>query len=220
MSDTSNTTFWSAGADGDSTRVLLVRHGRVVWNAKSAYAGWTDLPLDERGEYEATLVAKRLRSAPISGVYSSDLIRAMTTAETIASHHSLCVNTDPNLREINYGEWEGLSVEDIETEYGRDFFKSWTNDPVNVRIPGGETFAELRDRAVPAVERIVKAHPGQTVVVVAHKSVNRVLMCSWLGLDVGCYKRIEQLNVAINSVLFKGNRVVLETVNDVCHVTK
>lgn len=189
----------------------------MAWNAKSAYTGWTDIPLDERGEKEAGLVSNRLKSTQIAAVYSSDLCRAKRTAETIAKPYGLTVNTDIDLREINYGEWEGLGESEIRAAYGDAYFELWQSDPENVRIPGGETFLELQDRAVPAIERIVAAHPGETVAVVAHKSVNRVLICSWLGLPAGSYKQIEQDNVAINSAVFGGNRVVIETVNDVCH---
>jgi broad specificity phosphatase PhoE len=190
----------------------------VAWNARSAYAGWTDLPLDERGEYEAELVSSRLGEVDFAAVYSSDLVRARRTAEIIALPHGLEVCQDPDIREINYGEWEGLGEAEIRESYGDELFESWKADPENVRIPGGETFIELRDRAVPAVERIVAAHAGETVAVVAHKSVNRVLICAWLGLSVGRYKQMEQGNAAINSAVFDGNRVVLETVNDVCHI--
>jgi alpha-ribazole phosphatase len=214
----STATFWSSSAEGQATRILLVRHGRVAWNARSAYTGWTDIELDDWGLQEAGMVSKKLSSAPIKAVYSSDLIRARKTAEIIAKPHGLTVTNDKNLREINYGEWEGLGVDDIIANYGEDFYKTWTNDPENVRIPGGETFSELCQRAAPAAESIAKAHPGQTVVIVAHKSVNRVLLCHWLGLSVGSYKQIEQDNGAINSVVFSGNRVVVETVNDVCHI--
>lgn len=217
MRQSTTATFWSTPARGHATRIILIRHGRVAWNAKSAYAGWTDLPLDQLGEKQAELVSERLKSVDVAAVYASDLMRAKRTGETIAKPHNLSVNTDPALREINYGEWEGLGEDEIRASYGDKCFEAWKADPENVSIPGGETFLGLRDRAVPAVERIVAAHPGETVVIVAHKSVNRVLICSWLGLNPGRYRQIEQDNVAINSAVFDGNRVVIETVNDVCH---
>jgi alpha-ribazole phosphatase/probable phosphoglycerate mutase len=220
LSRSNTATFWSSSADGTSTRILLIRHGRVAWNARAAYTGWTDLPLDERGEKEAMMVANRLKDTPIGAIYASDLNRARRTAEIIAEPHNLKVQVSINLREINYGEWEGLEISDVKSNYGEDVFNAWSRDPVNYRIPGGETFGELRDRAAPEVERIASTHPGQTVVVAAHRSVNRVLICHWLGLDVGRYKQIEQKNGAINSLLFNGNRVVIETVNDVCHIEK
>jgi alpha-ribazole phosphatase len=211
-------TFWSSAAQGESTRVLLVRHGRVAWNARAAYTGWTDLPLDDRGEAEAKLVADRLKKAEITAVYSSDLIRARSTAETIAKPHGITITIDPAIKEINYGEWEGLNEADIRERYGDKVFDAWKADPENVVIPGGETFGKLHDRVVPAVARIAASHPGETIVIVAHRSVNRVLICAWLGMKPGRYKEIEQGNAAINSAVFTGNRVVLETVNDVGHI--
>jgi len=213
-------TFWSQLGQQRTTRILLIRHGRVAWNARSAYTGWTDLPLDEQGEMEAGLLAGRLKAVRLSAVYCSGLVRAARTAEIIAGPRGLAVRLEPDVREINYGEWEGLGEDDIRRAYGDDLFDSWAADPENTRIPGGETFGELRDRAQPAVARIAARHPGETAAVVAHKSVNRVLICCWLGLPVGRYKQIEQENGAINAAVFDGNRVVVETVNDVCHVTE
>lgn len=163
------------------------------------------------------MVAERLKDASISAVYSSDLIRAKRTAEITAKRHGLDVTIEPGLREINYGEWEGLSIEDVKNTYGEDVFSAWAADPENVRIPGGETFGELRDRASAAMTKIASSHPGQTIAVVAHRSVNRVLICHWMGIAVGRYKQIEQKNGAINSVVLTKNRAVIETVNDVCH---
>jgi broad specificity phosphatase PhoE len=214
----STATFWSSASEEGFTRILLIRHGRVAWNAKSAYTGWTDIPLDDRGLREAALTAERLKSVDISAVYSSDLSRARETARIIACPHDLRVEIEPDLKEINYGQWEGLGAAEIKSKFGEAVFKSWSDDPENVRIPGGETFGELRDRTAPAVDRIVAIHSSKTVAVVAHKSTNRVLICNWLGLGVNAYKRIEQDNSAINSAIFRGNRVVVETVNDVCHI--
>lgn len=215
----STATFWSSSSEGKDTRILLIRHGRVAWNAKSAYTGWTDVPLDECGREEAALVAQRLKTVNLAAVYSSDLCRARNTAEIIASQHPLGVEIEPNLKEVNYGEWEGLSIDEVKNAYGEVFYKSWADDPERVRIPGGETFGELRDRAVPAIKRIASLHPGGIVAIVAHRSVNRVLICHWLGLGVNSYKKIEQYNGAINSIAFRGNPAAIETVNDVCHVS-
>ncbi|MEN6372727.1 MAG: histidine phosphatase family protein [Armatimonadota bacterium] len=220
MKSSSTAMFWSAPASGEAARILLVRHGRVEWNAKSAYAGWTDLPLDEHGVKEAKMAAKRLGNAAISAVYSSDLVRARRTAEIIAEPHGLSVNIEPGIREINYGEWEGLGIDEVKKAYGEDFFRAWVADPENIRIPGGETFGELRDRASAAMARIAALHPGQTIAVVAHKSVNRVLICHWMGIAVGRYKQIEQKNCAINAVMLSKNRTVVETVNDMCFAAR
>jgi len=203
-----------------AARILLIRHGQVEWNAKSAYTGWTDIDLNERGIREAEIIADRLSQVQLAAVYSSDLIRAKRTADIIAKKHDLTPIEEPDLREINYGMWEGLDAEKITSQFGRDIFEKWKADPENIEIPGGESFGILRDRVVPAINRIAERHRGETTAVVAHKSVNRVLVCYFLGLPVGRYKEIKQDNTAINSLLFEGNRVVVETVNDVCHIQK
>jgi len=203
-----------------ATRILLVRHGQVEWNARAAYTGWTDIDLNDHGIWEAQVIADRLSHVPLTAVYSSDLIRAKRTADMIAERHNLKSIEDPNLREINYGLWEGLDAEEIISQFGQDAFERWKSDPENVEVPGGESFGMLRDRIVPAISKIAERHSGETAVVVAHKSVNRVLICYFLGLPVRRYKEIKQDNTAINSLLFEGNRVVVESVNDVCHIQK
>lgn len=202
------------------TRVYLIRHGRVKWNVDdAAYAGWTDTPLDETGVKQAEQLAYRLKDIDISAVYSSDMSRAVCTASEIACTHGLQVEIIPELREINYGEWEKVTRTEIRRRWG-DFYDRWLEDAEHVQIPGGETLAEVRDRALPAVERIVADHPDQTVAFVAHKTVNRMLICHWLDMDISRYREIGQYNSAVNIVKFIGNRVVIETVNDVCHLRR
>ncbi len=214
----STATFWSSPAGGEKTRILLIRHGHVDWNTRSVYAGWANVELDARGKREARALAERLKATDLAAVYSSDLDRAHRTAEIIADPHGIDVSTVEGLREINCGECEGLTVSEIEEKYGRDAFNAWKTNPESHRIPGGETFGEMRDRARAEIERIAEAHRGQTVAVVAHKCVNRVLICEWLGLSIEHYREIEQQNTAINGIVVDGNRVVVETVNDVCHI--
>jgi len=180
-------------------KIFLIRHGEVEWNRRNAYIGSTDLPLNPMGQAQARQLAEYLRSKEISAIYSSDLIRASQTAEIIAARLSLKVNIRPEMREVDYGEWEGVPESKVRERY-REIYPGWRANPVDIRIPGGETFGELRDRALPAFIEIAKAHPKDNVAIIAHKSANRVILACLLGMDVNRYRQIGQGNSCVNTI--------------------
>ena len=199
------------------TRIILIRHGEVTWNKQACYTGWTDLPLTEKGIAQAERVAERLRNEPLRAVYCSDLRRATVTAEIVAAPHGLKPIVDADLRELNYGDWEGIAEVDLPVKYP-ELYAEWTANPAQVRVPSGESFSELLERAGRAVSRIAEEHPDGCVAVVAHKSVNRILICHWLGVDINLYKRIGQENGAINTTQITPDRAQIESTNDICHL--
>jgi alpha-ribazole phosphatase len=201
-------------------KIYLLRHGEVAWNSKNAYVGSTDLPLNSTGLKQAELAAKDFKLKNISAVYSSDLKRAVQTAGSIAGALELSVTLLPELREVDYGLWEGLSEKEIAANYP-DILAPWRADVKGVRIPGGETFQELCDRAFPAFTRIAEENADGNAVVVAHKSTNRVLICAALGIDINLYRSIGQDNACINRIERRSDgRFVVECINDTCHLAR
>ena len=199
-------------------RLYLVRHGETQWNSENTYAGVTDVPLNETGREQAKRAALFLAGRSISAVYCSDLCRASETAQIIAVQLGLCIRVARELREVDYGEWEGLTREQIEERDGI-LFAAWQKDAMSIRIPGGETFAELRHRALPRFLRIAEEHQDGNVVVVAHKCVNRVILCSLLGVDVNRYRQLGQDNACINVILRRPDgSFVVEKINERCHL--
>jgi broad specificity phosphatase PhoE len=134
---------------------LVVRHGLTSWNKELRYTGQTDIPLAEEGIAQAEAVGRRLAGRPVCRVYSSDLIRAKMTAGSIARHHDLEVRTDRRLREMHFGEWEGLTHAEIGQKWPglRD---RWLKDPINLKPPGGETVTELSARVQEALRDIYR----------------------------------------------------------------
>ena len=133
------------------TELLLVRHGETDWNAEGKLQGHTDRPLNDYGRRQAEALADRLAGEDIDAVYASDLSRARETAEILAAKHGLTVVVDPDLREKNWGNWEGLT----------------SDERLHVEFEG-ETSEAHRDRMLTAVERIVERHPEGRIVVVTH----------------------------------------------------
>lgn len=198
-------------------KLYLIRHGEVLWNReKPAYCGFTDLDLNEQGRAQAECLAERLAGVPLAAVYSSDLRRARDTAAAVARPHGIEPVADAGLREVNYGEWEGVSEEDVRAGWPQ-IYAAWKQDAENVQIPGGETFGELRERFVGAVTAILSRHPDDSVAIVAHKSSNRVFICTVLGLSPRDYRRIGQDNAALNILDFTGGGWRVDLVNDTCH---
>jgi broad specificity phosphatase PhoE len=133
------------------TELLLVRHGETDWNAEGKLQGHTDRPLNDDGRRQAQALADRLATENIDAVYASDLSRAREMAEILAAKHGLPVVVDPDLREKNWGNWEGLT----------------SDERLHVEFEG-ETSEAHRDRMLTAVERIVERHPEGRIVVVTH----------------------------------------------------
>jgi broad specificity phosphatase PhoE len=200
------------------TRVFLVRHGATTLSSEDRFAGSTDVPLGVEGRGQAERLADRLASAPLAAVYSSPMRRSIETAEIVARPHALGLNLVDGLREIDHGRWEGCRRADVQQEYPIEY-ATWERDPVTFAPLGGESGAQVLDRALPAMNAIVRAHAGRSVLVVSHKATNRLLIASLIGLDVHSYReRLEQLPACLNLLEFNdpgGVRLVL--LNDVSH---
>ncbi|HYG66427.1 MAG TPA: histidine phosphatase family protein [Anaeromyxobacteraceae bacterium] len=157
--------------------LLIVRHGHTAANpgagpARPTMSGWKDTPLTAEGHRQAALLCGRLSPAgPFAAVYSSPLRRALDTARCLAAAADGILRTDPDLREISCGEVEGWDVEDVRARFPELWARNAAEDDDDFRWPGGESYRELRARAVAAADRIARAHPGERVVVVTHTGV-------------------------------------------------
>ncbi|MEN6413635.1 MAG: alpha-ribazole phosphatase [Veillonellales bacterium] len=199
------------------TRVILVRHGQTVWNLEMKYQGHADIALSEKGLQQAELVAKRLANEKISAIYASDLNRAYKTAEIIAAKHQLSVTAIPELREISFGEWEGLNYTGITNGWPKIMDDLFTHAET-VRIPGGETFPEVKERATKALQKLVGQHPDETIAVVSHGGTIRTILCAALNIPLNYVWNIKQDNTAVNIVQYYDKRSIVELVNDSHHL--
>ncbi len=163
------------------TRVYLVRHGAVVGAETRRFIGHLDVPLSEAGERQLRALARRLSAVALGALYASDLARTRRSAELLGAPHGLTPRLLPALREFAMGRWEGLTAAEIR-EREPEAFAAWMADVGGYRFPEGESLGDLAARAWPAFERIVEAHAGETVAVVAHGGTNRMILCRALGL--------------------------------------
>ena len=166
-------------------RILLCRHGETPWNAEGRYQGQIDIPLAPTGEAQARALGMRLRDQPITRAVASPLARARRTAElALGEDRSALLTFDEGLKEIAHGEWEGLLAAEIR-ERDPERLAAWRDTPDQVLMPGGESLVGVLDRAWPAFARACAGlGPQDTLLVVAHDAVNRVLLCRILGLPL------------------------------------
>lgn len=201
-----------------SCRIYLVRHGETEWNAMARFQGQTDVPLSDRGREQAQLLGKRLSLEKFEGIYASDLKRAFETAEIISYHHALEVVTFQELREINFGFWEGLTSNEIKQSFTAEI-KKWWEKPMSTRIPGGETLSEVVERSISTVKKIVATHPDGNVIIVTHGGAIRSIVGSVLGMDLNKYWRLRQDNACLNIVDFpEWEKGILTLFNDCSHL--
>ena len=199
------------------TKVLLVRHGQTLWNHIARYQGHSDIDLSDAGRSQASLLSLRLADVSLQSVYASDLKRALDTARIIAEPHGLDVQTLPQLREINFGAWEGLTFEEIKAGYS-DIADNWHSSPGSVRIPSGETFQELMERTYGAVVDLAKKHDPGTIAVVTHGGAIRSIICALLDINLNNVFRIRQDNSALNIIDFYDGYGILNLLNDTHHL--
>jgi broad specificity phosphatase PhoE len=165
------------------TRVLLGRHGETDWNRDRRFQGHADPPLNTSGRRQAQELAGALADIGVGAVYASDLRRALETAQIVGDRLELAVTTLPDLREVDVGEWEGLTLAEVE-QMSPDGLKRWRDDG----LPGwvsGESFEALATRMVRALLAVASVHPAGTALVISHGAAIRAVRAYAAGVDYG-----------------------------------
>jgi probable phosphoglycerate mutase len=180
------------------TYLFLIRHGENDWVDTGKLAGRTPgVHLNEKGHQQASALADRLRIQPISAVYSSPLVRCMETAKPLADVLGLSVREEPDVLEVDYGEWRGASLKELAKLPEWQLVQIY---PGGFRFPNGETLREVQNRVVTALERIRLAHEGEAVAVFAHGDILRTALAYYLGTPLDMFQRIH-INTASVSVI-------------------
>jgi broad specificity phosphatase PhoE len=194
------------------TEIILARHGQTAWNVAEVFRGRIDIELDATGLKQAELLAEYLSHRKLESVYSSPLRRAAQTAEAIAQHHSLTAEITAGLNDIDFGEWQGLSREEVSNKYS-ELYSAWVTTPHRIRMPAGESLDDVRQRAVVLVNEVIEKHKG-AVVLVSHRVVHKVLICALLGLDNSHFWDIRLDNCGLTTFEFTEGRFVLDEHNN------
>jgi len=189
-----------------TTTILLARHGESDWNRTKRWQGWADRPLTDRGRDQARELAARLADTELDAVYASDLQRARETAEIAAGTKNLTVHTRPDLREVDVGSWSGLTRPEAEERFP-DQYARWLEGGEGWE--DGETYEQLGERVVKALNDIAVKHDSGRVLLVAHGGTIRAIHAAALGVDIHTYRRIQRVepNATLSAVCVEDGRL-------------
>ena len=202
-------------------RILLARHGETPWNAEGRYQGQEDIALSPVGEAQAQALGERLKDVRIDRAVSSPLSRSFRTAQyALGEQRARMLTTDDGLKEIAHGTWEGLLASEIR-ERDPELLQAWRDAPHEVLMPEGESLQHVFDRAWPALARAADGlGADDTLLVVAHDAVNRVVLCHVLGIPFARLWSFRQAPTTLN--LLEGadvDHLDVVRLNDCAHHT-
>jgi alpha-ribazole phosphatase len=196
--------------DGVGTRLYLARHGEVVNHG--IYNGHTDVDMTARGLAQMERLRNLLMDRKLSAVYSSDLTRTKKGAARVAEPHGILPEEIPQFRELHFGRWQGLSLTEVQDQYPDDF-PQWMKNLSTFRIPGGESFADLRGRSLPKLQELIAKHRGREFAVVCHGVLNRIILAEALQLSYDNLLRIEQDYGCLNIIEYFPDWAVVKLMN-------
>lgn len=198
------------------TTLYLVRHGKTVGSEVKTYKGSIDIPMSEAGieqiKNTAGFISNYDKASRLSAVYCSPLSRAVKSAEIIADAYGLTPLISPDLMERHFGIWEGMSYTEIKEKYPEEF-EAWANNPLIYSPTNGESTLEVRDRIIPALENIISKHNGESIAIVAHGGVNRIILCHILGVPLENIFRVEQNFGCVSVIEFWDKYPVVKLLN-------
>jgi phosphoserine phosphatase len=201
-----------------TTTILLVRHGQTEWNRIERFRGRYDVELNTTGIEQARRTAQRIgKYWKPTGIYSSPLMRAIQTAEKIAQVCTPKVEPNLGLIDIDYGEWQGLTPTEAREKWAEQI-SNWYDHPERTVIPGGESLTKVQDRAMSYTTTVAKQHINQTIVIVSHTVVIRLILLNVLGLGIERFWHLRQDPCAINIIEMEDHDFTICSLNDTCHL--
>lgn len=203
-----------------TVKLYFLRHGETAFSQSGGFCGDTDAELTSEGKEMASQFAEAYSQVSWSAVYSSSLRRAIETAAPLVDKLRLELKKRDGLKEISYGEWEGLTHSYVKERYGGDYIK-WLSEPGWNAPTGGETAYEIAARSMQVIQEIMNEHTQGNVLIVSHKATIRIMLCNLLGIEIGRYRdRINVLTASLSMVKFDEHGPMLELLGDRSHLTK
>ena len=200
------------------TTIMLIRHGETEWNILGKFQGSTDIPLSNEGIRQAFMLKERLKS-DFDYIFSSPLKRAYETAKILCDESGKQVSIAEEIREINFGEWEGLTVKGIAEKYP-DIFNQWRNDKREGKFCGGDmSTLNASIRAKNCIMEIANKHKGKKIVIVAHGGIIKAGLIGIFEWDMSMYHKIALGNTCVNTITFNDDmKPALLGLNDTNHL--
>ena len=199
------------------TRLIIVRHGQTEWNRNERFRGRADIPLNDVGLRQSRAAAQRIAAAwPVQAIYYSDLARTRMTAQAIAAACIATASPQAGLLDLDFGAWTGLTPDEVGAR-ASDLLALWRTRPHTLQIPGGESLDDVCRRSSACMEDVAARHDGQTIVLVSHLVVCRLLVLAALGLDSSHFLRIQQETATLNVFEWQNGVYTVVSINDACH---
>ena len=198
-------------------RLFAVRHGETAWSRERRFAGALDVPLAQEGLRQCEAVAAALGGKPVAAVYASPLERARASAEVIAKPHRLEVGIEPDFREMAFGEWEGLTRDDVAARFP-EAYERWRTAPHRLVLPGGERLTDVALRVKNAVDKLLGTHAGETVVLVSHAVVLRLIVLRALGLGPERLWTVDASPAGITEIEYEPGWATIHRMNTLSHL--
>ena len=198
-------------------RLILVRHGQTEWNAGGRYQGQSNVALSDTGRKQARFLAERFPVRQLDAIYTSDLDRAKETAECVGKRLGLTVYQEKAFRELSFGDWEGLTYQEISSRWPEEAEKLFTA-PDELVIPHGETFRDLQKRALDKINSLYEQHIDQTVTVFAHGAINKTILAGLMHIPLHYLWSLRQDNTAVNILRLDDGYVMVELINSTSHL--
>ena len=194
-------------------RIYLARHGQVAGYERTPVYGHTDVEMTDVGRLQMEHLAERLRLADLSAIYCSDLERTRLGARIIGRYHDVPHHVSPDLREMYFGDWEGLTLEGIRERFPEDLERR-KSDIVDFAPPGGgESIGQLSGRVLACVRKILKRHEEEDILIVAHGGVNRVILSYALELDLSHLFNLHQAYGCLNIIDYFPDATLVRLIN-------
>nr|WP_255666836.1 alpha-ribazole phosphatase [Halanaerobium polyolivorans] len=197
------------------TELLLIRHGETEWNKKLIFQGQSDIELNERGRKNSKKNAEFLKMLSYDHIYCSDLKRAKKTARFIAREMGKEIIEAKEIRELNFGEWEGLGFKEIENKYPEEF-KAWKEDPLKNHPPGGEEVSKFNHRVNKFFNNIIKKHKGEKIIVVTHGGVIKTYLTEIIEVPPNRFWQFQIENNSLTEIKFFADSAILSKLNFLC----
>jgi len=197
---------------GVTVRLLLVRHGEPEDAAHGRCYGKLDIGLSERGREQVRRTTRWLENTPVAAIYTSPRRRARESAAIIAAQRLANVHVEDRLCEIDFGEFEGMTYDEVAEHFPEEYL-AWMNRPTEVIFPGGESFEQMRERVTCAAAQILGSHTGQTIVLVTHGGVNRIILAEALRMESRDIFRLDQAYAAVSMIDYYNEMPVIRLVN-------
>lgn len=190
--------------------IILIRHGQTDWNRDRRVMGRRPVPLNARGRAEARRVARHLKKVPLDAIFTSPMLRAVETAQSLVDGRGLKIRLTADLAEIDYGLWVGKTFEEVMKE---EAYAVYHRTPRRAHPPGGEKMTEVLRRAVGFIEGLKKKYRKGRIAVVSHADVIKTILVHYLGMDLNNLQKFRIDNTSVSLLWFQKGHARIMAVN-------